>query len=112
MSPTGEPEDMLVGEACRDLRPSALRGRIIEPTACRRLLLDLPQVRLADRDLRRQQRPTRLSRLRREGRGVAPEVVPDLTSRIRTGRSHLPIRTGTESRSLQTTGGALGPRQG
>ncbi|OOQ48190.1 hypothetical protein AFM16_37110 [Streptomyces antibioticus] len=103
---------MLVGEACRDLHPSAFRGRTIEPTVCRRLLLDLPQVQLADRDLRRQQRPARLSRLRREGCGVAPEVVADLTSRIRTGRSHLLIQTGTESRSLQTTGGALSPRQG
>ncbi|MFJ6784692.1 hypothetical protein [Streptomyces yangpuensis] len=57
-----DPEDALIDEACRDLRLPAFRERFVElSTAARReqatykqFLLDLLQVEIADRDVRRQ----------------------------------------------------------
>ncbi|MGW6688349.1 IS21-like element helper ATPase IstB [Streptomyces sp. NPDC054961] len=106
MSLPGDPEDMLIDEACRDLKLPAFRERFIElATTARRehatykqFLLDLLQTELADRDLRRQQRLLRLARFPRPKRledfdfaknpNVTPEVVADLKSPawVREGR--------------------------
>jgi len=123
----GDPEDMFIDEACRDLKLPAFRDRFIElAQAARReqatykqFLLDLLQVELADRDVRRQQRLLRLARFPRPKRledfdfgknpNVTPEVVADLKSPawVRegrplvligdsgTGKSHLLIGIGT-----------------
>ncbi|MER8099335.1 IS21-like element helper ATPase IstB [Kitasatospora sp. NPDC094016] len=123
----GDPEDMLIDEACRDLRLPAFRERFIELAATARreqatykqFLLDLLQVELADRDVRRQQRLLRLARFPRPKRledfdftknpNVTPEVVADLKSPVwvregrplvligdsGTGKSHLLIGIGT-----------------
>ncbi|MEU2074519.1 IS21-like element helper ATPase IstB [Streptomyces sp. NPDC013489] len=123
----GDPEDMLIDEACRELRLPAFRKRFIDLAATARreqatyeqFLLDLLQVELADRDLRRQQRLLRLARFPRPKRledfdfaknpNVTPEVVADLKSPtwVRegrplvligdsgTGKSHLLIGIGT-----------------
>ncbi|MFI2458072.1 ATP-binding protein [Streptomyces sp. NPDC019539] len=102
----GDPEDMLIDEACRDLKLPAFRERFIEvATTARReqstykqFLLELLQTELADRDLRRQQRLLRLARFPRPKRledfdfsknpNVTPEVVADLksTTWVREGR--------------------------
>ncbi|GGP56546.1 ATPase AAA [Streptomyces melanogenes] len=127
MSLPGDPEDMLIDEACRDLRLPAFRERFIElaqsarreQASYKQFLLDLLQVELADRDLRRQQRLLRLARFPRPKRledfdfaknpNVTPEVVADLKSPtwVRegcplvligdsgTGKSHLLIGIGT-----------------
>ncbi|WP_455569906.1 IS21-like element helper ATPase IstB [Streptomyces wedmorensis] len=127
MSLPGDPEDMLIDEACRELRLPAFRDRFIDlATTARReqatykqFLLDMLQVELADRDLRRQQRLLRLARFPRPKRledfdfeknpNVTPEVVADLKSPtwVRegrplvligdsgTGKSHLLIGIGT-----------------
>ncbi|MEU9254553.1 IS21-like element helper ATPase IstB [Streptomyces sp. NPDC048270] len=106
MSLPGDPEDMLIDEACRELRLPAFRERFIDvATTARReqatykqFLLDMLQAELADRDLRRQQRLLRLARFPRPKRledfdfeknpNVAPEVVADLKSPtwVREGR--------------------------
>ncbi|MDF3294105.1 IS21-like element helper ATPase IstB [Streptomyces sp. RB6PN23] len=109
MSLPGDPEDMLIDEACRDLKLPAFRERFIEAaTTARReqasykqFLLDRLQIELADRDLRRQQRLLRLLRLARFPRqkwledfdfaknpNVTPEVIADLKSPtwVREGR--------------------------
>ncbi|WP_457786217.1 IS21-like element helper ATPase IstB [[Kitasatospora] papulosa] len=106
MSLPGDPEDMLIDEACRELRLSAFRDRFIDlATTARReqatykqFLLDMLQAELADRDLRRQQRLLRLARFPRPKRledfdfeknpNVTPEVVADLKSPtwVREGR--------------------------
>uniref|UniRef100_UPI000AD00F2D IS21-like element helper ATPase IstB n=1 Tax=Streptacidiphilus rugosus TaxID=405783 RepID=UPI000AD00F2D len=123
----GDPEDMLIDEACRDLRLPAFRERFIdlaqaarrEQATYKQFLLDLLQVELADRDVRRQQRLLRLARFPRPKRledfdfaknpNVTPEVVADLKSPtwVRegrplvligdsgTGKSHLLIGIGT-----------------
>ncbi|MER7513039.1 hypothetical protein ABTX82_32485 [Streptomyces lavendulae] len=62
MSLPGDPEDMLIDEACRELRLPAFRDRFIDlATSARReqatykqFRLDMLQAELADRDLRRQ----------------------------------------------------------
>ncbi|MFD0278545.1 IS21-like element helper ATPase IstB [Kitasatospora sp. NPDC127111] len=127
MSLPGDPEDMLIDEACRELRLPAFRERFIdlagtarrEQATYKQFLLDLLQVELADRDLRRQQRLLRLARFPRPKRledfdfeknpNVTPEVVADLKSPtwVRegrplvligdsgTGKSHLLIGIGT-----------------
>ncbi|WP_443077414.1 ATP-binding protein [Streptomyces sp. SP17BM10] len=113
--------------ACQDLRLPAFRDRFIELAGTARreqatykqFLLDLLQVELADRDVRRQQRLLRLARFPRPERledfdftknpNVTPEVVADLKSPgwVRegrplvligdsgTGKSHLLIGIGT-----------------
>ncbi|WP_435279710.1 IS21-like element helper ATPase IstB [Streptomyces sp. 1222.5] len=106
MSLPGDPEDMLIDEACRDLKLPAFRERFIELAATARreqatykqFLLELLQTELADRDLRRQQRLLRLARFPRPKRledfdfaknpNVTPEVVADLKSPawVREGR--------------------------
>jgi DNA replication protein DnaC len=123
----GDPEDMLIDEACRDLKLPAFRERFIELAGTARreqatykqFLLDLLQVELADRDVRRQQRLLRLARFPRPKRledfdfaknpNVTPEVVADLKSPVwvregrplvligdsGTGKSHLLIGIGT-----------------
>ncbi|MGW7825091.1 IS21-like element helper ATPase IstB [Streptomyces puniciscabiei] len=125
----GDPEDMLIDEACRELRVLAFPERFIDLAATARreqatykqFLLDMLQVELADRDLRRQQRLLRLARFPRPKRledfdfdfeknpNVAPEVAADLKSPtwVReerplvligdsgTGKSHLLIGIGT-----------------
>lgn len=123
----GDPEDALIDEACRDLRLPAFRERFVElSTAARReqatykqFLLDLLQVEIADRDVRRQQRLVRAARFPRPKRledfdydknpNVSPEVVADLKSPSwvqqgrplvligdsGTGKSHLLIGVGT-----------------
>jgi DNA replication protein DnaC len=123
----GDPEDMLIDEACRDLKLPAFRERFIELAGTARreqatykqFLLDLLQVELVDRDVRRQQRLLRLARFPRPKRledfdftknpNVTPEVVADLKSPawVRegrplvligdsgTGKSHLLIGIGT-----------------
>lgn len=71
----GDPEDMLIDEACRDLKLPAFRERFIElagtarreQASYKQFLLDLLQVELADRDVRRQQRLSRGSRRGRSG---------------------------------------------
>ncbi|MEV6576079.1 IS21-like element helper ATPase IstB [Streptomyces sp. NPDC051577] len=98
MSLPGDPQDMLIDEACRELRLPAFRDRFIDlATTARReqvtykqFLLDLLQAELADRDLRRQQRLLRPARFLRPKRledfdfeknpNVAPEVIADLKS--------------------------------
>ncbi|MFJ9845836.1 IS21-like element helper ATPase IstB [Kitasatospora sp. NPDC101155] len=127
MSLPGDPEDMLIDEACRELRLPAFRERFIdlagtarrEQATYKQFLLDVLQVELADRDLRRQQRLLRLARFPRPKRledfdfeknpNVTPEVVADLKSPtwVRegrplvligdsgTGKSHLLIGIGT-----------------
>ncbi|MDH6129255.1 ATP-binding protein [Kitasatospora sp. GP82] len=106
LSLPGDPEDMLIDEACRQLRLPAFRERFIDLAATARreqatykqFLLDLLQVELADRDLRRQQRLLRLARFPRPKRledfdfsknpNITPEVVADLKSPtwVREGR--------------------------
>ncbi|WP_348652306.1 ATP-binding protein [Streptomyces sp. Isolate_45] len=94
----GDPEDALIDEVCRDLRLPAFRERLVElSTAARReqatykqFLLDLLQVEIADRDVRRRQRLVRAARFPRPKRledfdyeknpNVSPEVVADLKS--------------------------------
>ncbi|WP_455906292.1 IS21-like element helper ATPase IstB [Kitasatospora purpeofusca] len=127
MSLPGDPEDMLIDEACRELHLPAFRERFIdlagtarrEQATYKQFLLDMLQVELADRDLRRQQRLLRLARFPRPKRledfdfeknpNVTPEVVADLKSPtwVRegrplvligdsgTGKSHLLIGIGT-----------------
>jgi DNA replication protein DnaC len=122
-----DPEDALIDEACRDLRLPAFRERFVElSTAARRgqatykqFLLDLLQVEIADRDVRRQQRLVRAARFPCPKRledfdydknpNVSPEVVADLKSPSwvqqgrplvligdsGTGKSHLLIGVGT-----------------
>ncbi|WP_455770468.1 IS21-like element helper ATPase IstB [Streptomyces cinereoruber] len=98
MSLPGDPEDMLIDEACRELRLPAFRERFIDLAATARrdqatykqFLLDMLQAEQADRDLRRQQRLLRLARFPRPKRledfdfaknpNVTPEVVADLKS--------------------------------
>lgn len=123
----GDPEDAAIDEACRDLRLPAFRERFVELAATARreqstykqFLLDLLQVEVADRDLRRQQRLVRSAKFPRPKRlddfafeknpNVSPEVVADLKSPswVRegrplvligdsgTGKSHLLIGVGT-----------------
>ncbi|MFG2394203.1 IS21-like element helper ATPase IstB [Streptomyces lavendulae] len=106
MSLPGDPEDMLIDEACRELRLPAFRDRFIDlATSVRReqatykqFRLDMLQAELADRDLRRQQRLLRLARFPRPKRlegfdfeknpNVTPEVVADLKAPtwVREGR--------------------------
>ncbi|WP_324605402.1 IS21-like element helper ATPase IstB [Streptomyces sp. NRRL F-2664] len=105
MSLPGDPEDMLIDEACPELRLPAFRDRFIDlATTARReqatykqFLLGMLQAELADRDLRRQQRLLRLARFPRpkrledfdfEKNPVTPEFVADLKSPIwvREGR--------------------------
>ncbi|WP_455680644.1 IS21-like element helper ATPase IstB [Streptomyces lavendulae] len=106
MSLPGDSEDMLIDEACRELRLPAFRDRFIDlATSARReqatykqFLLDMLQAELADRDLRRQQRLLRLARFPRPKRledfdfekhpNVTPEVVADLKAPtwVREGR--------------------------
>lgn len=106
MSLPGAPEDMLIDQACRELRLPAFRERFIDlATTARReqatykqFLLDMLQAELADRDMRRQQRLLRLARLPRPKRledfgfeknpNVTPGVVADLKSPtwVREGR--------------------------
>ncbi|MFJ1551787.1 ATP-binding protein [Streptomyces sp. NPDC088246] len=77
----GDPEDMFIDEACRDLKLPAFRERFIELASSahreqatyKQFLLDLLQVELADRDVRRQQRLLRLARFSRP-----KHAVPDL----------------------------------
>nr|WP_274919313.1 IS21-like element helper ATPase IstB [Streptomyces sp. WZ-12] len=127
MSLPGDPEDVLIDEACRDLRLPAFRERFVELAATARreqatykqFLLELLQVELADREVRRQQRLVRSARFPRPKRledfdfsknpNVTPEVVADLKSPawVRegrplvligdsgTGKSHLLIGVGT-----------------
>jgi DNA replication protein DnaC len=102
----GDPEDLLIDDACRDLRLPAFRERFIELAATARreqstykqFLLDLLQTELADRDLRRQQRLIRTAKFPRPKRledfdfeknpNVTPEAVADLKSPswVREGR--------------------------
>ncbi|MFF8848176.1 IS21-like element helper ATPase IstB [Streptomyces sp. NPDC015127] len=121
----GDPEDMLIDDACRDLRLPAFRERFVELAATARheqasykqFLLDLLQVEFADRDVRRQQRLVQLAKFPRPKRledfdftrnpNVTPEVVAALRSPgwVREGRplvligdsgkSHLLIGIGT-----------------
>ncbi|MES9807516.1 ATP-binding protein [Streptomyces cinereoruber] len=95
MSLPGDPEDMLIDEACRELRLPAFRERFIDLAATARreqatykqFLLDMLQAEQFDRDLRRQQRLLRLARFPRPKRledfdfaknpNVTPEVVAD-----------------------------------
>jgi DNA replication protein DnaC len=125
--PEGDPEDILIDEACRDLRLPAFRERFVEIAATARreqasykqFLLDLLQVEVADRDVRRQQRLIRSAKFPRPKRledfdfernpNVLPETVGDLKcpSWVRegrplvligdsgTGKSHLLIGVGT-----------------
>ncbi|GLV74821.1 IS21-like element helper ATPase IstB [Streptomyces hygroscopicus] len=106
MSLPGDPEDMLIDEACRELRLPAFRERFIDLAATARreqatykqFLLDMLQAEQSDRDLRRQQRLLRLARFPRPKRledfdfaknpNVTPEVVADLKSPtwVREGR--------------------------
>ncbi len=106
MSLPGDPEDMLIDEACRELRLPAFRERFIDLAAGARrdqatykqFLLDMLQAELTDRDLRRQQRLLRMARFPRPKRledfdfaknpNVTPEVVADLKSPtwVREGR--------------------------
>ncbi|MDH6107821.1 DNA replication protein DnaC [Kitasatospora sp. MAP12-15] len=106
MSLPGDPEDMLIDEACRELRLPAFRERFIdlaagarrEQATYKQFLLDMLQAELTDRDLRRQQRLLRLARFPRPKRledfdfaknpNVTPEVVADLKSPtwVREGR--------------------------
>ncbi|MFD0566715.1 IS21-like element helper ATPase IstB [Kitasatospora saccharophila] len=106
LSLPGDPEDMLIDEACRELRLPAFRERFIDLAASARrdqatykqFLLDMLQAELTDRDLRRQQRLLRLARFPRPKRledfdfsknpNVTPEVVADLKSPtwVREGR--------------------------
>ncbi|WP_435848876.1 IS21-like element helper ATPase IstB [Streptomyces lavendulae] len=106
MSLPGDPEDMLIDEACWELRLLAFRDRFIDlATSARReqatykqFRLDMLQAELADRDLRRQQRLLRLARFPRPKRlegfdfeknpNVTPEVVADLKAPtwVREGR--------------------------
>ncbi|WP_343233817.1 IS21-like element helper ATPase IstB [Streptomyces sp. CS081A] len=106
MSLPGDPEDMLIDEACRELRLPAFRERFIDLAATARreqatykqFLLDMLQAEQFDRDLRRQQRLLRLARFPRPKRledfdfaknpNVTPEVVADLKSPtwVREGR--------------------------
>ena len=103
---TGDPEDAAIDEACRDLRLPAFRERFVElATTARReqstykqFLLDLLQVEVADRDVRRQQRLVRSAKSPRPKRledfafeknpNVSPEVIADLKSPswVREGR--------------------------
>ncbi|WP_338895226.1 IS21-like element helper ATPase IstB [Streptomyces sp. TG1A-60] len=123
----GDPEDAAIDEACRDLRLPAFRERFVELAATARreqstykqFLLDLLQVEVADRDVRRQQRLVRSAKFPRPKRledfafeknpNVSPEVIADLKSPswVRegrplvligdsgTGKSHLLIGVGT-----------------
>ncbi|MFD0271739.1 ATP-binding protein [Streptomyces sp. NPDC127106] len=76
MSLPGDPEDMLIDEACRELRLPAFRERFIdlagtarrEQATYKQFLLDMLQAELTDRDLRRQQRLLRLARFPRPKR--------------------------------------------
>ncbi|MFJ4638478.1 IS21-like element helper ATPase IstB [Streptomyces hygroscopicus] len=106
MSLPGDPEDMLIDEACRELRLPAFRERFIDLAATARreqatykqFLLDMLQAEQSDRDLRRQQSLLRLARFPRPKRledfdfaknpNVTPEVVADLKSPtwVREGR--------------------------
>ncbi|GAA2625815.1 IS21-like element helper ATPase IstB [Streptomyces spororaveus] len=106
LSLPGDPEDMLIDEACRELRLPAFRERFIDLAAGARrdqatykqFLLDMLQAELTDRDLRRQQRLLRLARFPRPKRledfdflknpNVTPEVVADPKSPtwVREGR--------------------------
>ncbi|MER7585649.1 IS21-like element helper ATPase IstB [Kitasatospora sp. NPDC097691] len=106
LSLPGDPEDMLIDEACRELRLPAFRERFIdlastarrEQATYKQFLLDMLQAELTDRDLRRQQRLLRLARFPRPKRledfdfaknpNVTPEVVADLKSPtwVREGR--------------------------
>lgn len=125
--PQSDPEDALIDEVCRDLRLPAFRERFVELAATarreqssyRQFLLDLLQVEVADRGVRRQQRlvrsatfprPNRLEDFDYDGHpNVLPETVGDLKcpSWVRggrplvligdsgTGKSHLLIGVGT-----------------
>ncbi|MEU9978885.1 ATP-binding protein [Streptomyces sp. NPDC051014] len=107
MSLSGDPQDMLIDESCRSLPLPAFRERFIGlATAARRgkatykqFLLDMLQAELADRDLRRRQRPVRLARFPpapkwledfdfEKNPNVVPEIVVDPKSPIwvREGR--------------------------
>ncbi|MER6433956.1 ATP-binding protein [Streptomyces sp900105245] len=92
--------------ACRDLRLPAFRERFVELAATARreqssykqFLLDLLQIEVADRDIRRQQRPVRAAKFPRPKRledfdydrnpNVLPETIGDLKSSawVREGR--------------------------
>ncbi|MET9932099.1 MULTISPECIES: ATP-binding protein [unclassified Streptomyces] len=127
-----DPEDMLIDEACRELRLPAFRQRFIDLAATARreqatykqFLLGMLQTEQADRDLRRQQRLARFPRPKRledfdfvKNPNVTPEAVAGLKSSIwshegrplvligdsGTGKSHLLIGIGTESYPYQTT---------
>src|SRR3954470_23948896 len=92
----GDPEDTLIDEACRDLRLPAFCERFVETAASARresasykqFLLELLQIEVADRKVRRQQRLVRAARFPRPKRledfeyeknpNVAPEIVGEL----------------------------------
>ncbi|MFR9676597.1 IS21-like element helper ATPase IstB [Streptomyces sp. TR06-5] len=123
----GDPEDALIDEACRDLRLPAFRERFVEIAATarreqasyKRFLLELLQIEVADREVRRQQRLVRAAKFPRPKRredfeyeknpNVSPEIIGELKnpSWVRggrplvligdsgTGKSHLLIGVGT-----------------
>lgn len=126
----GDPVDMLIDEACRELEPPAFRERFIElaatarreQAAYERFLLDLLQVEPADRDVRRRRRLLRMARLPRPKRledfdfarnpNVAATVVADLKSPtwVRAGRPLVLIGdSGAESYGCQATRATLFP---
>ncbi|MFJ4634335.1 IS21-like element helper ATPase IstB [Streptomyces hygroscopicus] len=123
----GDPEDAAIDEACRDLRLPAFRERFVElaatarreQSAYKQFLLDLLQVEVTDRDVRRQQRLVRSAKFPRPKRledfmfeknpNVSPEIIGELKNPSwvqegrplvligdsGTGKSHLLIGVGT-----------------
>lgn len=123
----GDPEDALIDEACRDLRLPAFRERFVEIAATARreqasykqFLLELLQIEVADREVRRQQRLVRAAKFPRPKRledfrleknpNVPPEIIGELKNPAwvqegrplvligdsGTGKSHLLIGVGT-----------------
>ncbi|MEU6096979.1 IS21-like element helper ATPase IstB [Streptomyces sp. NPDC047079] len=122
----GDPEDALIDEACRDLRLPAFRERFVEiagtarrEQASYRHLLELLQIEVADREVRRQQRLVRAAKFPRAKRledfdfEKNPNVPPELIGELKnpawvaegrplvliggsgTGKSHLLIGIGT-----------------
>ncbi|GAA1238045.1 IS21-like element helper ATPase IstB [Streptomyces rhizosphaericus] len=123
----GDPEDALIDEACRDLRLPAFRERFVEIASTARreqasykqFLLELLQIEVADREVRRQQRLVRAAKFPRPKRledvefEKNPHVPPELIGELKspswvtegrplvligdsgTGKSHLLIGVGT-----------------